>query len=583
MGLAPEATRITVPQVLAKLDGAFASMADAVSAGEFALWVGSGISRRAPDLGMLLGRAVEGLRQRAADQASSAAFTPALEEALGLAGYQPGSLAARYGDPFDTWPEHGDIVNRLWNSYSKVLDVHVPGQPADLVLWELIDVCDAFANPRPPAAQHLCIAILVMEGAVRDVASANWDGFIEAAVDRLAGSASGLLQVVVDPADMRGPAARARLLKFHGSITHATADPGAYRSYLTGSHLQVMEWPEVQKFRPVANALVALASTSRSLVLGLSIQDSNLQTIFIRAQQVHPWQWPCAPAAPAQVFCENAISAGQRTVLRAIYGAQYDAASADIEAASHLQAWAEQTLIALVLRILADKLTRLMAMALEDAGKPAFAAMLAPGLIGLRDQLGVMASVDAVDGSRTPAVEAGIAAWSRLARICREGALPPDRDAYEPVSATPPAMLAGDQNARAAGLGQLGVVLALLESGRSAGRWSLAAPADDDLASGAMMAVPSRGGAAPRPVFIVKSATEAIRLEQAGAFANDNAVVIHGDDTWLRLAVPSARGAKSPPGRTGRVGPSHVSLADLLARSADANELTGLFASEIVL
>jgi len=43
VGLAPEATRITVPQVLAKLDGGFASMADAVSAGEFTLWVGSGI------------------------------------------------------------------------------------------------------------------------------------------------------------------------------------------------------------------------------------------------------------------------------------------------------------------------------------------------------------------------------------------------------------------------------------------------------------------------------------------------------------------------------------------------------------
>lgn len=77
---------------------------------------------------MLLGLAVEGLRQRAADQASSAAFTPALEEALGLAGYQPGSLAARYGDPFDTWPKHGDIINRLWNSYSKV-------PAAEIVVW----------------------------------------------------------------------------------------------------------------------------------------------------------------------------------------------------------------------------------------------------------------------------------------------------------------------------------------------------------------------------------------------------------------------------------------------------------------
>ncbi|GBR33123.1 hypothetical protein [Kozakia baliensis] len=40
MGLAPNATNITVRQVLEKLDGEFAATAKAVENGEFALWVG---------------------------------------------------------------------------------------------------------------------------------------------------------------------------------------------------------------------------------------------------------------------------------------------------------------------------------------------------------------------------------------------------------------------------------------------------------------------------------------------------------------------------------------------------------------
>jgi len=572
-----------VPQVLAKLDGAFAPVADAVSAGEFALWVGSGISRRAPNLGDLLSRAVERLRQGATDPATTASYMPALEDALRIAGRRPGALAARYAEPFEDWPEREEIIVRLWNSYSQVLDIQVAGEPADLVLWDLIDIRSAFANPRPPAAEHLCIAILVMEGAVKDIASANWDGFIEAAVDRLAGPGSGLLQVVVDPAEMRGPAGLTRLLKFHGSITHATIDPGTYRSFLTGSFLQIMEWPEVQKFAPMAAALVALASSSRSLVLGLSIQDSNLLTVFIRAQAMHPWHWPCAPAAPAQVFCEEGIRPGQRVVLRAIYGAHYDAAAADVEAASHLRAWAEQTLIALVLRVLVDKLSRLMGMDLADTGKPAFSAALATHMTALRDLLAGMAVVDPLDHSRTPAVDAGIAAWSRLVRLFRTGGLPDDPAAYEPISAAPPGLLAADQNARAAGMGRLGLALALLEEGRSTGRWSLSGPADDDIASGAMTTIPIRPGATPRPVFVVKSAMEAIRLEKAGAFANDNAVILHGDDVWLRMTGASPRRPRIAPGRTGRVGPTHVSLDHLLARSSDVNALVGLFASEVLL
>ena len=54
MALAPCANTISVRQVLEKLEADFSPMAAAVQEGEFALWVGSGISRKAPSLGDLI-------------------------------------------------------------------------------------------------------------------------------------------------------------------------------------------------------------------------------------------------------------------------------------------------------------------------------------------------------------------------------------------------------------------------------------------------------------------------------------------------------------------------------------------------
>lgn len=183
--MAPDAAQITVREVLEKLEGEFASVAEAAENGEFALWVGSGISRQAPNLGGLIERAVEFLRQKANDPPTSAPFIAALDETIRLARLDPATLRHQFHLPFSNWPEYRQIVSELWNQYSELLDIRIAGQDSDFILWEAIDIRDAFANPNLPAAEHLCIGILIMEGAVKAVASANWDGFIEAAVARL--------------------------------------------------------------------------------------------------------------------------------------------------------------------------------------------------------------------------------------------------------------------------------------------------------------------------------------------------------------------------------------------------------------
>jgi hypothetical protein len=79
-------------------------MAAAVENGEFALWVGSGISRKAPSLGGIISRALEYLRQRAIDPATQAKFEPAFIAALKLSEIGAGVAEPHFHDAFTAGP-----------------------------------------------------------------------------------------------------------------------------------------------------------------------------------------------------------------------------------------------------------------------------------------------------------------------------------------------------------------------------------------------------------------------------------------------------------------------------------------------
>ena len=576
------ADQIAVREVLGKFEAEFATVARAVQNGEFAFWIGSGISRNAPDLGDLIARALEFLRVKAIQPATVDIYRPALEEVIRLAEFDPADLRSQFATPFVEWPERNAIIDKLWNNYSRVLDIRIRDEPADFILWEAIDIRAAFANPAPPTAEHLCIAILILEGAVGTIASANWDGFIEAAVSRLSGGAPGLLQVVVDPEQLRDAGRRPKLLKFHGCIIHATQDPLAFRKYLTASRTQITEWPDNPMFAAMCNAVISVATNQKSLVVGLSIQDSNLHSIFSRAKQVNSWPWPCEPQAPGHVFCEDVIKEGQRDVLKIVYGEAYNDNVDAIHAGTHLRAWGEHVLLALVLKLIADKLIRLMELALKDANKglmtPEFGALLTD----LRDHIADLAIGDLTDFTKV-----AIASWSRVLSLFRGGTLAADPEWYEVVSSSVPNNLEADQNAQANGLGRLGVALSLLQHGRTAGLWELAPTGALDETAGALTARGNWPGAQERPLFLVKSATQAIKLKRNGAFANDNAIVVHADDAWHRMARGGAgtgvRYPRGAPGRTGRIRTMHVSLGSLIETCDHADAVKERFVAEMAL
>ena len=248
--------------------------------------------------------------------------------------------------------DQGDHRRCLWNKYSRVLDIRIAGTPADFILWDAIDIRAEFADPRPPAAQHLCIAILILEGAVGTIASANWDGFIEAAVNRLSGGVEGVVQVVVDPAQMRDPPGRAQLLKFHGCIVHATEDPDRYRPYLTGSHTQINRVARGPAVR--GDAQPGRGCRHEQEDAGARTLDPGRQP----SERIHEGEGgePLAVAMRslrrrARFLRGRDHGSGSATCCGSSTATTTTPTSSDIHNGSHIRAWAEQVLIALVLRV----------------------------------------------------------------------------------------------------------------------------------------------------------------------------------------------------------------------------------------
>lgn len=576
----PSADAISIAETLELLDNSFAAVTGAVERRGFALWVGSGISLgRAPNVGEMLVRALEHLRHRADPKDANCRFRRALSDALDKSGLDAARRAGiRLDLPVGDWPEKNEIVCRLWDRYSSVLDIRVEGEPDDYMLWEAVDVRQTYGRLDDPDCEHLCIAILVMEGAIADIASANWDGLIEAAVKRLSGGAR-LLQVIVDPAHLRDERARTRLIKFHGCAVHCIQDPCTYRHCLIATRPQITDWPHNQKLAGLRNELKGVAIGSRALMVGLSLQDTNLQDLFAAARQALPWPWPCAPEPQGHVFCENALGEHQVNMLRVVYWTMYGMHRAEIEASALLRAHAKQALLALVLHLLSEKLVSLVRSACADGPLAATVGELSAGIKSLRDRVAAVA-----DGDCLAFVRELVRLWSRGMALFRLGdPLPPDSETYEPITPLPIQEMMADPNIQSGGLPEFAVALALLGRGEAEGKWMLSLPAAPNIEYGALQATGTWLGAAAAQIYFATTAAVSLELIQRGATAGDNIVVLHSDDAWERMSggPTSHRSPRRAPGRTGRQPVRHVSIRRLLRAAPDFATLEQRFEEEV--
>lgn len=577
----PTAATITVRQVLDLLDNEFALVAATVARRGFAFWVGSGISLgRAPSVGAMLERALEHLRRKIEPGNPGCRYRHALDEAIRLSDLSDAERAAiPFGEPFDAWPQKSALIRSLWDCYASVLDIRVEGKADDYMLWKAVDVRAAFAMLNNPDCEHLSIAILIMEGAIADVASANWDGLIELAVERLSGGRR-LLQVVVDPAHLRDPPARARLIKFHGCAIHACDDPATYRAFLTATRPQVTNWPHNSKLDALRTVLRGVATNSRTLMIGLSLQDTNLQDLFAVARRENAWPWPPAPPPQAHVFCEDRIGIHQSNMLRTVYEGAYGRFRTDIEASALIRAYAQQVLIGLVLYVLCAKLS---ALAIQGSGAR-FAGAAADIHSGLRRLRNLAA--DLAEPERRAFLNTFIDMWSRGMTMFRTGFLPPaGSQLYEAITNLSENEMATEPNLAGSGLPELALALSLLGRGEEEGKWSLSLPAAT--IDGGIFEATGTVSMKSAQIYFVSGVTAALELIKQGALTNSADTVFHSDDAWQQMVESGAYGRRSPRGgpysARRRSEAHHVSMRRLIREALDIVTMSQRFQEEMAL
>jgi len=560
---------LTVRETLGLLDSGGARLFDHFEEAGYALWLGSGISfGRLRKLSDILRDALGFLQIRVQPTDHNCRFRKALNGALRLVLLDHELAAIDLNQPVDSWPILIDLLSRLTAKYADMLDITVDGEEDDYLLWEGVRVTDAFADPTiEPDAEHLCIAILALEGLLPEIMSANWDGLIEKAAGQLSGNAN-LINVCVRAEDVRQVGFPVRLYKFHGCAVLALHDEKTYRPYLIARKSQIDQWRENHPV--LVQTLVNIIRSRATMMIGLSAQDSNIRSAFAAASATLNWPWP--GAFPAIAFSQTQLGNDQLVLLKNVYRAEINPENRDeIQADSHIPTYAKQLLLALVLKILSGKLKVLLHGA--ESNLPVLERdHLAEGLVTLRDMI-----ADAGSGDHYVFVRLFVEQFSRLVGIFRNGIVPLDPALYRALTTSPASHIAFDPGIPASGLQELAVAIATLGIGVRLGLWTLHPGVTTDPTSGALeIQTPIRRFR----IFFAASAESSLKLFLSGRLSSaDYAIVIHSKTVMEAKPRSPVRSV----GITGAKEPRAVSISTLLQEVSTASEMTQRFQREVAL
>lgn len=566
---------ISVRDTLKLLDGPFEPFASGVSKGLYAFWLGSGISfGRAPRLSDLVCKVIEYVRSRIDPADPNCKFARSMQEILSLASASPEELArSKLDEAFASWPDQAAIASRLVNNYAKLLGLTIDGEELDYLLWNVIDVGATFADPAMnPDVEHLCLATLSLEGAVSEMLSANWDPLVERAVDILTDGNEALSPTVVArPADLQLPRNKTRLIKFHGCAVKAQADPDQYRQWLVASNDQIAAFCTQVKNQGLVTALTHIVGSKRTLMLGLSAQDANIQSIFNKAANELTWQLGDPP--PSYVFSEQDLGMDQRSLLRNVYHDQVTPANLTaVFEAARIQAYAGRLLTALLLDVWSRKLQALIYLA-PGLLLPAERQSLCAGIVSLRNHLADVAE------PKLEFIDALLDRFGRACKLMRDGQIEHPNVRFEPITNDAVTALAGNPALGVLGLREAAVALGLVGMGLSRNHWVVEAESLDR--ESGVLAVTGKGSTAARTkVYLTASAAGAALLRSEGHFVETESPLLIQSQ---KLAVPMTRSPRGASGRTGLPKAREVSISTLLQTYATADDLYEAFRQELAL
>jgi len=478
----PTATSMTLEQALDLLEGSFNEFATAVTQDRYAFWLGSGISReRVPPLRGVAIKVIAYLRSRISPHDPNCRFGVTLEEVLRLVGFSDEDRRRNdIHQPIASWPDRDNIADRLTLQYSRMLDVPVLGEGPDFLLWEAVDVVRTYADPTlEPDSEHLCLAGLIAEGVASTIVSANWDGLIEKALLQLTGTVASM-NVCVRPEETRRVPSRSILYKPHGCAVLAGENAGLYRAMLVARKSQIDRFI-TDIGNPIVQRLIDIATSKQSLIVGLSVQDGNLQGIFATAQQRMHWPFPSQP--PAIIIAGSEIGPDQESLLQNVYLAQYSGATRQaIQQSSIFTAYAKLFFLSLFVHVLSAKLTALMEIAV--CGWAAVSRdQLRTGVRLLQTKL----AQSGLSGDYRNLTSMVLDYCARTLCLFREGSEPKaGSPSYRAITNTPVHQLVQDPMLPATGLPGLGLAFALLGLGESRGHWEIHEPDMADLRPGVL-------------------------------------------------------------------------------------------------
>jgi uncharacterized membrane protein len=373
--------------------------------------------------------------------------------------------------------------------------------------------------------------------------------------------------------DFREPPLRTRLLKFHGCAVRACANPGVFRPMLVGRESQIVSWPHDANTAVMRQQLIGLATTSRTLAVGLSAQDGNIKDVFVQGACAMRWTWPSHPLA--YVFAGERLGEDQRTVLRCVCGTAYDDHRAAIEGASQIRSFAKSLLTALVLEVLFRKLVTFVYRAPAPRLHSTDFEALSIGLRTLRDRL-----AEAAEPDRLTFITALIAESTRALSLFREGRPPSDPLKYQPLGIQPLNMIDGDPGLITSGLPELAATLAILGLGEARGDWKLERSSPSELTSGIITVTPN-GSTAAQKIHFVANVEASLQLFLAGAVRDDepDAIIFYSTAPIRRLP----RSPRVAPGRTGAAATREVGVRPLLGEAGTLADFQKRLREEAIL
>jgi hypothetical protein len=345
------------------------------------------------------------------------------------------------------------------------------GKEEDYLLWEVVDVRETYANDNlEPDCEHLAVAVLALEGIFPTITSANWDGLVEKALAGITAGNSDILAVYVRADDIRGANRRSHLYKYHGCAVLAKKDEAKYREYIVGRQSQIVDWPMDDKFGVMRHRLEGFTSTSRTLMVGLSAQDSNIQAIFAKGRALMNWPYPSHP--PAYMFAEADLGADQETLLKCVYKDAFVDHQLEIEAGARIPAYGKSLLSALVLSVLGRKAIGLIELADAPNLTAAEREKLAIGVSSLRDTVATTAGTSNSD--KLEFMKALIGGMTRNLAMFRGDTAAHTANVYGPVGVFPVGQQAGDPQLQMSGMPELAVLTALGGIGHAEDGWHIA-------------------------------------------------------------------------------------------------------------